>query len=107
MQRNNQVARGTFLTALSVYELAVQDWSANDLAAIHVLWACLQFWEVGHDHATATEIRERTIDLWEQTELTTGLHPFNHKRDSVKWSRLFDELGIERKFPRGGYHNKK
>jgi hypothetical protein len=102
----NQVARASFLSALSVYEQALLDWSGTDLAAIHTIWACLQLWETGHDGATATEIRERAIDLWEQTELDTGQPPCTDKLYRVEWSRLFVDLGIERKFPRGGYHNK-
>jgi hypothetical protein len=102
----NKLARENFFQALSVYEHAILAWSAHELAAIHTLWACRQLWEAGCDQLTALTIREKTIALWEQTEQLIGQDP-QDKLYGIDWGRLFDELGIPLKFPRGGYHNKK
>jgi len=105
----NKVARENFLQALSVYEHAVLAWNVNELAGIHTIWACLGFWERGFDKLNAPMIREKAIALWEETELSTGQSPIPDKLYALNWPRLFDDLGINLKFPPGGWsnHNKK
>lgn len=104
----NLVALENFLKALKAFHQIFQDSSgnklaANNLAAIHTIWACNLFWEKGHDEGnlTAPLIRASAIELWEETEsLIPGQKIFPSKKRKIHWPRLFDNLGINLKFPR-------
>jgi hypothetical protein len=99
----NFVALENFTKALRVYHQALKDWSGNALAAIHTIWSCNLFWEEGHDagNLNASMIRERAIKLWEQTEkLLAGKKIFTNKELGIHWPRLFEDLGINLKFPK-------
>jgi hypothetical protein len=103
---SNAVALENFCQAKSVYDQAVLSWSVNDLGAIYTIWACLKLWEAGCDRPSALLIREKAIELWEETEL---LNRIENKLYALKWDRLFEDLGIPLKLPRRGWtnHNKK
>jgi hypothetical protein len=99
----NLVALENFTKALRVYHQALKDWSGNNLAAIHTIWSCNLFWEEGHDagNLNASMIRERAIKLWKQTEeLLSKEKIFANKETGINWPRLFENLGINLKFPR-------
>lgn len=97
----NEVALENFYKAYKAYHRGVLSWPANDLAALHTIWSARQLWESGCDNPSAAPIRQRAIELWEQTELLSPGNPCENKLRGVNWSRLFDDLGIPAKFSAG------
>jgi hypothetical protein len=86
--------------AWRAYEAVLKDLSGNDRAALHVICACIFFWEECRPTLTAVAVRDKAIELWEQAEKLIRRTPFEDKRHSIKWPRLFGQLGIQLRFSR-------
>jgi hypothetical protein len=106
---NDRAKLQQLVEALKVYEPnnALSRLSDSKMARLHIILACWTFeGETGDDEypgdvtPSATEIRRRALKLFEETKTLAGL---NRDISRVRWDRLFAEMGIELKFPRGGW----
>lgn len=89
--------------ALKVYG-ELSNLSDSHLARIHILQACWTF--EGDEHGglpSAPEIRRRALALFEETKSLSNPAFASRDISGVRWDRLFNELGIELKFPKGGW----
>jgi hypothetical protein len=107
--RDDRAKLQQLVEALKVYEPhnALSRLSDSKMAKLHIILACLDFEGETRDGEyrgdvtpSATEIRKRALALFEETKTLAGL---NRDISRVHWDRLFAELGIELKFPRGGW----
>jgi hypothetical protein len=96
------------LDALNMYHELLSKKADNDLAAVHVMWACQKFWEQGLDpkHLTIAHVRNRAKELWIETRRWSGessqLPKSWRSAKSSAWSRLFKALDIRLKAAHSG-----